>query len=620
VVGSFIALCAAAAHPNAGHYRSCATPALTRVNIIEFFARILPRVSVKRRQAMRVFCAAVAVALCGLSNAAGAQAPIYDPASGELRLTPVKVGDASYLATLKDLGGLTFKLQSAVEQPAPPPACALYDVGTGTLTLLAVRVGAAAYRATLANLGDYTFRVTMATEADALCISAQPSFRVAAGGGSARFEVGAAGTGVTYRWQRSNDGGAMFSDIAGANAASYTLPSVGAGDDRARFRAIVSNAAASLTSDAARLRVAPSAHRIAAGFRHVVARKADGTVVAWGGNNGGQLGDGTQVDRPAPVQVQGLADVVALAANKYYSLALKSDGTVWGWGSDDLGQIGDVAAGGERLTPVQAAGLSKIVALEAGEDFALALHDDGTVYSWGNNFEGELGSGLVGGGVRQTPAPVLNLTDVAKIAAGRFTAYAIETDGTLWGWGYNYLSRAIDPDSTVGAVPMPARVALPGGERATDAALGPVHQMVRRGDGSLLAWGDNNGRVGDGTKLFRASPVAVLSLGQVTAFAACNSFSLAAAAPDGAPFAWGPNTVGELGIGTIGVEVTPHAISGLAHVVEFACRNTNGNPFSIAVTAGGQVWAWGSNDFGQLGDGTLVDRIAPVNVPGLTLN
>lgn len=569
---------------------------------------------------MRARSALLAAALSVGTIPVLAQAPMYDPGTGELRLTPVRVGDVSYVATLKDLGGLTFKLQSAEVMPAPPPACALYDDASGTLTLLAVKVGATTYRATLANLGDYTFRVTMATEADALCIASQPSFRVAEAGGRATFGVDAAGTDLAYRWQRSNDGGATYADIAGANAAAYTLGNVGPGDDRASLRVVVSGRVASVTSDAARLRVALQAHKLAAGFRHVVARKADGTLVAWGGNNGGQLGDGTQADRHAPVPVQGLADVVSVAANKYYSLALKSDGTVWGWGSDDLAQVGDAADGGERLTPVPATGLKQIVAIAAGEDFALALHDDGTVYSWGNNFEGELGGGAVGGGLRQTAVPVVNLTDVAKIAAGRFTAYAIKADGTLWGWGYNYLSRAIDPDSTVVAVPTPRQVALPGDARATDAALASVHQLVRRADGSLLAWGDNNGRVGDGTKLFRNSPVDVISIGAVSAMAACVTHSLAAAAPNGVPFAWGPNSAGELGIGEIGVQVTPHAIPALANVAEFACRTSNGNPFSVALTASGQVWAWGSNDFGQLGDGTLVDRIAPVNVPGLTLH
>lgn len=564
---------------------------------------------------MHAVRAAMAVLASALASTAIAQAPSFDPVSGELRLPTVKVGDVSYVATLQFIGDLKFQLRSAFPQPAPPPTCANY--AGDTLTVLAVEVGAASYRATLVNEGNYTFRLTMATEADALCITSQPSFRIADSGGEARFAAGAAGTDLRHQWQRSSDGVA-FSDIAGATGAAYTLANAGAGDDGAWFRVVVSARAGSVTGDAARLRVGVPVRRIAAGFGHVVARKADGTVVAWGNNNEGQLGDGTTTNRHSPVPVQGLTDVVSIAANQYFSLALKRDGTVWGWGTDFSGQIGDEAAGGQRTMPVQATGLSRIVAIAAGGSFGLALHDDGTVYSWGVNYVGQLGSGAAGGGARQVAAPVIELTGVSKIVAGEFTAYAIKADGTLWGWGYNAASNRLLAGTSVNNVATPVALALPGGALVTDASLGDSHQIVRKADGALLAWGVNSGRLGDGTMLFRVTPVDVAALAQVNAFAACLQHSLGAAG--GTAYAWGMNTAGELGNGqTTGTVLTPQPIPGLTNVVQFACR-TNASPFNVVLMAGGQVWTWGHNEVGQLGDGTTTLRTSPVVVPALTLN
>lgn len=596
-----------------------ATPALTRVKIGEFSRCILLSVLMLMGRSMKTLFGALAVALCCLSNPVLAQAPAYDPSTGELRLTPVRVGDVSYVATLKDVGGLTFKLVSAVEQPEPPPACARYDASNATLTLLTVKVGQASYRATLVNLGDYTFRVTMATEDDALCITSQPSFRVAAAGGNADFEIGAAGTDLQFQWQRSNDNGMSYLDIAGANSPSYTLTGVGPADDRSHFRVVVAGRTAAAISDVARLRVGLQTRRIAAGYGHVIARKADGTLMAWGNNSEGQLGDGTTINRHSPVPVKDVTGVVSVAANQYFSLALKNDGTVWAWGTDFSGQIGDAMSGGSRLTPVQATGLTRIVAIAAGGSFGLALDDDGTVFSWGANNLGQLGSGAMGG-VRQTAAPALNLASVAKIVAGEFTAYAIKADGSLWGWGYNSSSNRVLAGTSVSAVATPVQMALPGGAHATDASIGDSHQLVRATNGALLGWGSNDGKIGDGTKLFRATPVDVMLTGTARVFAACLQHSLGATEPNGAAFAWGMNTAGELGNGqTTGTVLTPQPIPGLANVNEFACR-TNASPFNVATTTNGQVWTWGHNEVGQLGDGTTTLRTSPVVVPGLTLN
>jgi hypothetical protein len=112
---------------------------------------------------------------------------------------------------------------------------------------------------------------------------------------------------------------------------------------------------------------------IAAGFKHNLALKNDGTVWAWGKNNYGQLGDGTNVQRATPVQVTSLSNVTQIAAGEDFSLALKNDGTVWAWGWNQNGTLG-TGNSTNHSTPFQVSALH-----------TLALKNDGTLWAWGYN-------------------------------------------------------------------------------------------------------------------------------------------------------------------------------------------------------------------------------------------
>ena len=175
---------------------------------------------------------------------------------------------------------------------------------------------------------------------------------------------------------------------------------------------------------------------LAAGGEHSLAVQSDGTVLAWGANFSGQLGDGTTDERTSPVAVAGLTDVVALAAGYAHTLALKSDdGTVLAWGENFSGQLGDGTTNG-RLTPVPVAGLTDVVAVAAGDSHSLALKSDGSAWAWGANYSGQLGDGTTND---QTLAvPVATLTDVVAIAAGESHSLALRSDGSGWAWGANY--------------------------------------------------------------------------------------------------------------------------------------------------------------------------------------
>ncbi|UVI29095.1 RCC1 domain-containing protein [Paenibacillus spongiae] len=238
---------------------------------------------------------------------------------------------------------------------------------------------------------------------------------------------------------------------------------------------------------------------ISAGAKHNLALKSDGTVWAWGGNEYGQLGDGTVSDQYSyefsPVQAQGLDSVVAVAAGMVHSLALKSDGTVWAWG-------------GESSIPVQVQGLDSVVAIAAGATHSVALKSDGTVWTWGDNNYGQLGDGTTT--ARTTPVQLASLANVVGVAAGSYYSMALKNDGTVWTWGDNYWGQLGDGSTT--QRPTPAQVEDL--DSVTSIAAGDNHSLVLKSDGSAWGWGDNgSGQLSDESTTKHLIPIKIQGLG-----------------------------------------------------------------------------------------------------------
>jgi len=367
-----------------------------------------------------------------------------------------------------------------------------------------------------------------------------------------------------------------------------------------------------------------------------------GDAWAWGNNFDGQLGDSTAGRRRTPAQVLGpegvgfLTDVAAIAAGEVHSLALKADGTVWAWGGNYSGQLGDGTITQQRLTPVQVRGpggvgfLTDVAAIAAGFGHSLALKADGAVWAWGRNDQGQLGDGTTG--QRLTPVQVRGpdgkdfLANVAALAAGSSHSLALKADGTVWAWGSNFVGQL--GDGTITQRLTPVQVRGPGGvDFLTDVAAiaaGSRHSLALKADGTAWAWGANNsGQLGDGTTTNRFTPVQVRGPGgvdfltDVAAIAARQIHSLALKA-DGAVWAWGDNSSGQLGDGTTTNRVTPVQVlgpGGVGFLTDVAAIAA-GQLHSLALKADGAVWAWGFNSSGQLGDGTTTRRLTPVQVLG----
>ena len=188
------------------------------------------------------------------------------------------------------------------------------------------------------------------------------------------------------------------------------------------------------------------ARLIVAGTQHVLVRKADNSLWAWGANGSGQLGNGTQVNSNKPVQVTNISGVVSMAAGVAHSLAIKADGTILSWGSNAEGALGDPSQG-TRLTPGQIPGLQGIVQVAAGYNHSLAVSNDGHMWTWGDNSQGQIGNGVSGNDERSPVA--LTLFPVAQVAGGAVHSAAITDDGTVWSWGAD---RTPNPSKTPRAI------------------------------------------------------------------------------------------------------------------------------------------------------------------------
>lgn len=181
--------------------------------------------------------------------------------------------------------------------------------------------------------------------------------------------------------------------------------------------------------------------QIEAGAFHTLALKSNGTVWAWGWNDSGQIGNGTETDQTVPVQVGvgvlGFNNIIAVSAGDNHSMALKADGTVWIWGSNEYGQIGNgTVSTTNQLVPVQNTTLSNITQISAGIFHNLALNKSARVFIWGDNFNGQVGNGA-SGGEQTTPVQNASLSNVIEIEATGFTNYARLRGGSVYAWGLN---------------------------------------------------------------------------------------------------------------------------------------------------------------------------------------
>ncbi len=344
----------------------------------------------------------------------------------------------------------------------------------------------------------------------------------------------------------------------------------------------------------------------------VEAAPADG-VYSFGAGGSGQLGHGDRSDRNTPVRISGLANVKNVEVGDSHSLALLHNGDVYSFGSN-LGPanvygmlgLGDKE---DRHTPTKIGGIGKAKAIAAGRSHSLVILENGDLYSFGRNAYGELGLGDTVN--RVTPAKVQGISKAVAAAGGQDHTLVLLENGDVYGMGSNYSGQL----GMSGARPSntPQKIALPGKAKAV--AAGSTHSLVLLDNGDVYSFGSNrNGELGYETSGTNSNtPAKIPGLGPAKAVSAGSGFSLVLL-ENGDLYAFGYNNYGQLGLGdtTNRNRPTKLALSGVS-LIDAGYRH------SLAVLENGDVYCWGQGG-PKLGLGDRNNRNTPTRIEGLRGN
>ncbi len=305
------------------------------------------------------------------------------------------------------------------------------------------------------------------------------------------------------------------------------------------------------------------------------------------------------------------------------TVALTKNGLAYAWGQNTVGQLGDGSTT-IRSSPVAVVGGLKFMAVECGVGMQsmYGLTPAGVLYSWGRNSQGQLGDGSSVTG-RSSPAVVVGGLTFASVRSSRDLGtgvFALTQAGACYSWGGNTNGQLGD-GSSVSSKSSP--VAVVGGLAFTkievsESTLGTTVTGLTS-SGAAYSWGlGTKGTLGDGTSVTKSSPVAVvggLAFSKIFAGNSAGSQEMAVfgITTAGALYGWGGNQNGQLGDGTTTARSSPVAVLG---GLTWATMIADGGSSCYGVTTQGVIYAWGLNTNGQLGDGTVTPRSSPVAVIG----
>jgi alpha-tubulin suppressor-like RCC1 family protein len=376
--------------------------------------------------------------------------------------------------------------------------------------------------------------------------------------------------------------------------------------------------------------------------------KYDGTLWGWGDNDYGQLALNDVESKSIPFQIFGGGQWSFVSGGTYHAAAIKTDGTLWSWGGNSYGVLGTnlgQAQVSSVSSPVQEITYSSWSSVSAGTDFTVAIKTDGTLWSWGWNQWGQSGSGQATTLFPSYSSPVQELyksNTWVTVDTTDFSAAAIKVDGTLWTWGNGFYGNTGQNNNLNYSYPRPVDVTTPepllGWYKV---AGGKSHMAGIKKNGSLWTWGRNNfGQLGDGTVINRSSPIQGV-WGGIWIDVACGDDFTVAVKNNGDLWTWGKNVNFSLGnipyttnqsfpiqvdtgllkwgkvsagysqVGLITYEADPSptpTITGTPLPTPTPTPSSTIVPLPTLVPQFGQLWLWGDNQFGQIGDNTTTNR------------
>jgi alpha-tubulin suppressor-like RCC1 family protein/outer membrane protein assembly factor BamB len=483
-------------------------------------------------------------------------------------------------------------------------------------------------------------------------ITMQPTNVFTLAGNTVTLRVGVVGTPpLAIQWKKDGV------PIPNATNATFSITNAQPSDSSTNYSVMITNSIDPfmVVSDPVTVQVFPvtltlSEHVLGAGHRHSLAVLSNKTLWAWGLDNFGQLGDNQTAGSVSNFLLRNVPALVlgtnAASSNMWasvsggsrvynpstnqpggFSLGIQTNGTLWAWGLNDHGQLGIASTASQKI-PTRVGTDTNWVQVEAGATHSIGLKRDGSIWTWGGNEAGQLG---IGSRNTNSTSPVRVGTDSAwvEVRAGGFFSLARRADGTIWAWGTNRfgeLGIGINSGSSTNFL---RRVPMMVGTNSDWASVsaGAFHALALKTNGTIWSWGrDNFGQLGvggavDGRDTHNENaPLQIGTSSNWTTIEA-GSFHSFAIDASGGLFGWGANFYGQLGNGEIGsVNSTNDANRGtpVPVAVGMAWRSVDASDHSLGMTTDERIWAWGLNNFGQVGDGTggdgtrNNDRSAPV--------
>jgi alpha-tubulin suppressor-like RCC1 family protein len=372
---------------------------------------------------------------------------------------------------------------------------------------------------------------------------------------------------------------------------------------------------------------------ICAGDNFTMCLSYNGQVSCWGNNHSGQLGNGTNQDSVTPVTPHGIGNIIKISAGNsgYHAIALSSGGSVYAWGMNSNNQLGWSNQNPNILTypspqqvPDPNGVFNQISDIAGGNIHSLAINGSNNVLAWGSNVYNQLGLNKAVSLSKDTPTLITSLSNIIKVDCGYIFSGALDNNGVLYLWGSN-LQGQLGVTPTGGDTYIPQKPTLPG--KVLDFDCGNLHTLAIvnvSGSPVVYSWGDNTYYQLGNTSSSTSTPSSI-SFGSVKIVKVKAGFNCSFAISDtGDLYAWGDTDYYKLGIDP----ATSAKISSPTKILDLVVDVATGTDHTIAVKKDGSVYSWGKNDINQLGretpdadtwNGTKVGKI-PVKIDGLNLN
>lgn len=361
--------------------------------------------------------------------------------------------------------------------------------------------------------------------------------------------------------------------------------------------------------------------KLALGNSHTCALLADGGSACWGRNEDGQLGVGGTANSAMPLRVASLDQAVDIASGADHVCVVRQDGTVWCWGSNKYGQLGFGEIGPGVSIPTQVPGIFNAVAVGLGDAHSCVLTSERTVLCWGWNNYGQVGSAQIDAkAIVARPQLVAGITNIVQVRVGGNHNCVLTLDADAFCWGDNFNGQLGNP--TIDAQVRHEPIQVAGITRFANLAAGGAHTCGLLQDGDVLCWGWNqNGQIGNGvggSARDVVTPSPVITLLDVNSVA-IGERHICAGTQNSSVACWGDNSIGQLGTGVFS-DVSSLTVPQRVGLAVAGLATTVGTNHACALLSSTELACWGSNEFGQIGNGfsgSISNTAVPNFVSGL---